>query len=178
MNFELLTSKKQANTKGYWWTSLLEDTFYRKTEILEMHLLPNWLGRNIKHQMRSLHFLGKGLTSDDKYELTLAHNHSGDENRIEAKRFQGIIQSNQKIIAFITLDDTIDPLDKICADKFGILLTEQVIQCIQPKQWLNGDVISYYSSYLPSAAVNILTRKLYFHDSLHDDGENHLNLLK
>uniref|UniRef100_A0A915CZC1 Uncharacterized protein n=1 Tax=Ditylenchus dipsaci TaxID=166011 RepID=A0A915CZC1_9BILA len=38
---------------------------------------------------------GKGLTSDEKFELTLAHNHYGDENRIEAKRFQGIIQSKQ-----------------------------------------------------------------------------------
>uniref|UniRef100_A0A915EUL0 FLYWCH-type domain-containing protein n=1 Tax=Ditylenchus dipsaci TaxID=166011 RepID=A0A915EUL0_9BILA len=35
---------------------------------------------------------GKGLTSDDNVTLTLAHNHYGDENRIEAKRFQGIIQ--------------------------------------------------------------------------------------
>uniref|UniRef100_A0A915CPC1 Ubiquitin-like protease family profile domain-containing protein n=1 Tax=Ditylenchus dipsaci TaxID=166011 RepID=A0A915CPC1_9BILA len=55
----------------------------------------------------------------------------------------------KKIIAFITLDDTIDsfeadPLTKFVQIIIKFLMTERVMQCLQPKQWLNGDVISYY----------------------------------
>uniref|UniRef100_A0A915E1P9 Ubiquitin-like protease family profile domain-containing protein n=1 Tax=Ditylenchus dipsaci TaxID=166011 RepID=A0A915E1P9_9BILA len=110
-----------------------------------------------------------------------------------------------------------DPLEEIRADNFEIMITERMMQCIQPKQWLNGDVTSFYFQLVVQRSmrdltlrrqnlprkdqkmcfverlfsntnflwyqftrksVNTLTRSLYFYDSLHEDAEYHLNLLK
>uniref|UniRef100_A0A915D041 MULE transposase domain-containing protein n=1 Tax=Ditylenchus dipsaci TaxID=166011 RepID=A0A915D041_9BILA len=79
--------KKQAYAKGFWWISVLENTFKGKPDILEVYLLSNWMDGTANTKCG-----GKGLTCDGNFELTSAHHHYGDENRVEAKRFQGIVQ--------------------------------------------------------------------------------------
>uniref|UniRef100_A0A915DV15 Uncharacterized protein n=1 Tax=Ditylenchus dipsaci TaxID=166011 RepID=A0A915DV15_9BILA len=61
-------------------------------------------------------------------------------------------------VAVITLDNTIDLhdadlLDELCSDKFGIVITERILQCLKTEQWLNGDVISCYLQLLAQRSL-------------------------
>uniref|UniRef100_A0A915DE02 Ubiquitin-like protease family profile domain-containing protein n=1 Tax=Ditylenchus dipsaci TaxID=166011 RepID=A0A915DE02_9BILA len=90
------------------------------------------------------------------------------------KKPESLTKSGQKVsepVAVITLDDTIDLHDAyllyvLCSDKFGIVITERILQCLKTEQWLNGDVISCYLQLLAQRSLrDEMVPKIYAFDS-------------
>uniref|UniRef100_A0A915DWY1 FLYWCH-type domain-containing protein n=1 Tax=Ditylenchus dipsaci TaxID=166011 RepID=A0A915DWY1_9BILA len=77
MNFELLTSEKNK--------PMLTDS--------DNCLYWKIISRGKRTYWRCIHYrTGRAVTFDRKCEITSAHNHYGDKNHAEMKRFQGIVQ--------------------------------------------------------------------------------------